>query len=318
MPSALAARVMSHWHASQAWRNADRVNSSAAVRGSGTDLMSSQSRMYSPRASSHRAAAGARVASGEAVRRGVGVGVERGLGVTGVAGPPADGDLLGVHRVAHDEVVRRRVGGLARRTGSRPGRTSPTRRSPGSSGRGRAPGRRPGPARPGSPRRSSGHLRPGRSGRARRPDPAARSRTLPAGRDRSAPGRPGRGPRPARPWSPRRRPGAGSAPPARRGRRCARPAPRARRRSSATTSEPEPSGAGSGAVSQPRAVSRSAACCNWGSGGASLAASLPRTWVWACSVSHVERHMSYEAAGQAETMAGRLSRPWRCASPGPR
>jgi len=51
------------------------------------------------------------------------------------------------------------------------------------------------------------------------------------------------------------------------------------RRSSATTSEPDPSGAGSGAVSQPRAVSRSAACSNCGSGGASATASLPSTWV---------------------------------------
>ncbi len=49
------------------------------------------------------------------------------------------------------------------------------------------------------------------------------------------------------------------------------------RRSSATTSAPEPSGAGSGAVSQPRAVRRSAACWSWGSGGASATASLPRT-----------------------------------------
>ena len=56
------------------------------------------------------------------------------------------------------------------------------------------------------------------------------------------------------------------------------------------TSYPEPSGAGSGAVSHPRAVSRSAACCSCGSGGASLAASLPRTWTCPCSVSHVAAH----------------------------
>jgi len=34
-------------------------------------------------------------------------------GVPGVAGPPSDGDLLRVHRVLHDEVVRWRVGRLA-------------------------------------------------------------------------------------------------------------------------------------------------------------------------------------------------------------
>ena len=49
----------------------------------------------------------------EALRRGVRVGVERRLAVARIAGPPADRDLLGVHRVAHDEVVRRRVGGQA-------------------------------------------------------------------------------------------------------------------------------------------------------------------------------------------------------------
>ena len=48
-----------------------------------------------------------------------------------------------------------------------------------------------------------------------------------------------------------------------------------------------PAGAGSGAVSHPRAVRRSAACCSSGSGGASATASLPRTCVCACSVSHV-------------------------------
>ncbi len=50
---------------------------------------------------------------------------------------------------------------------------------------------------------------------------------------------------------------------------------------------PEPSGAGSGGVSQPRAVNLSAACWSWGSGGASLAVSLPSTCVCACSVSSV-------------------------------
>src|SRR6516162_10444641 len=66
-----------------------------------------------------------------------------------------------------------------------------------------------------------------------------------------------------------------------------------RRRSRTTTSDPERSGAGNGAVSQPRAVRRRAECCSCGSGGASRTASLPSTWVWACSVSHVARHCSY-------------------------
>jgi len=52
--------------------------------------------------------------AGEAGRRRVRVGVERRLIVPGVSRPPADSDLLRVHRVAHDEVARRRVGRLAR------------------------------------------------------------------------------------------------------------------------------------------------------------------------------------------------------------
>ena len=60
---------------------------------------------------SQRAAAGASVRAGEALRRRVRVGVERRPAVARVAGPPADRDLLGVHRVAHDEVLRRRIGG---------------------------------------------------------------------------------------------------------------------------------------------------------------------------------------------------------------
>ena len=58
-------------------------------------------------------------------------------------------------------------------------------------------------------------------------------------------------------------------------------------RSNVTTSAPDPSGAGSGSVSQPRAVSRRAACWSCGSGGASATASLPRSWACACRVSQV-------------------------------
>ena len=64
------------------------------------------------------------------------------------------------------------------------------------------------------------------------------------------------------------------------------------RKSSATTTTPEPSGAGRGAVSHPRAVNLRAACWSCGSGGASATASLPRSWVWACRVSHVSLQSS--------------------------
>ena len=74
---------------------------------------SSQSSTYSPSVGSQRAAGGSSVAPREAVGRRVRVGVERRLPVARVARPPADRDLLGVHRVAHDEVVGRRLGGLA-------------------------------------------------------------------------------------------------------------------------------------------------------------------------------------------------------------
>jgi putative spermidine/putrescine transport system ATP-binding protein len=50
--------------------------------------------------------------AGEAIRRRMRVGVKRRLAVSGVSRPPADRDLLRVHRVAHDEVVRRRIGRL--------------------------------------------------------------------------------------------------------------------------------------------------------------------------------------------------------------
>src|ERR1700730_3341297 len=63
------------------------------------------------------------------------------------------------------------------------------------------------------------------------------------------------------------------------------------------TSAPEASGAGSGCVSHPRAVSRSAACWSCGSGGASATAILPSTWAWAWGVSQVSCHASYGSAG---------------------
>src|SRR5579884_4562003 len=57
---------------------------------------------------------GRQPARGEVRGRRMGVGVERGLAVASIARPPADRDLLRVHRVARDELVRR---GIRRRPG---------------------------------------------------------------------------------------------------------------------------------------------------------------------------------------------------------
>jgi hypothetical protein len=61
LPSALAGSPGSHSHTAQAWRNAERANARAAPWGSGLAQTSPQSRTYSPRSGSHRAAAGASV-----------------------------------------------------------------------------------------------------------------------------------------------------------------------------------------------------------------------------------------------------------------
>ena len=65
VPSAVAASAASHPHTSQAWRKAERANSSAAARGSAAARTSSQSRMYSPRAASQRACGGDSVMPGK-------------------------------------------------------------------------------------------------------------------------------------------------------------------------------------------------------------------------------------------------------------
>ena len=62
-------------------------------------------------------------------------------------------------------------------------------------------------------------------------------------------------------------------------------------------------GRGKRSVSQPRAVSRSAACCSCGSGGASSAASFPSTCVCACSVSQVALHASNGSAVHTDVIA---------------
>jgi hypothetical protein len=61
-------------------------------------------------------------------------------------------------------------------------------------------------------------------------------------------------------------------------------------RSSADDERPEPSGAGSGSVSQPRAVSAQRGVLELRLGRRERAASLPSTCVCACSVSQVSRH----------------------------
>ena len=112
-PSALALSDGSHWHTAQPWANADRANRTASPWGSSAVRTSAQSRTYSPSAGSQRAAAGSSTPSSETVGRGVRVGVEGGAVIALVTGPPADRNLLGIHRVAHDEVLRRRFCGTA-------------------------------------------------------------------------------------------------------------------------------------------------------------------------------------------------------------
>ena len=79
-------------------------------------------------------------------------------------------------------------------------------------------------------------------------------------------------------------------------------------RSSATMNAPEPSGAGKGSVSRPRALRRKAACCSCGSGGASTAASFPSTWEWACTASRGSR-------SNRRTRASAMLRTYRHALP---
>ena len=50
------------------------------------------------------------------------------------------------------------------------------------------------------------------------------------------------------------------------------------------------------------ALKRNAACCSCGSGGASATASLPSSWVWACSVSQVSLQRSYDRTGDSPDM----------------
>ena len=127
VPSALAASPGSHPQTMHAWRNAERANSRAAPRGAGLVRTSSQSRMYSPSDGVPVRGRRGKSRAREAVRRRVRVRVERRLAVSRITGPPADRDLLCVHRVAHDEVIRRGIGRQAGEKAHREVERSPPR-----------------------------------------------------------------------------------------------------------------------------------------------------------------------------------------------
>ena len=154
--------------------------------------------------------------------------VEGGLAVPGVAGPPPDGDLLGVHRVAHDEVAGRRVGGRAGEQVHREVERAPPCVHRGRAATGTARGTPRGRARPASPPRSTSRPAQGRTSRARSPRRTGRSTELPAGSSRPRRPPPACAPRRAARASPRPPIGRGPARSAPTGRRCARPRPRAR------------------------------------------------------------------------------------------
>ncbi len=143
----------------------------------------------------------------------------------------------------------------------------PTRRSPASIAPGRGPGRPPARSRPGWPRRSSARRPRRRTASARCPRPRARvhETSCGVGLISTCPASSSTAPSSALVTSPTGRSGVSGS----------RRVPRAVcsttascvRRSSAATIAPVPSGAGSGEVSQPRAVSLRAVCCELGLGG---------------------------------------------------
>ena len=188
--------------------------------------------------------------------------------VARVAGPPADGDLLRVHRVAHDEVVAGRLGRLAREEADREVERAPPRVD-----------RRRAPAI-GRAERGEHQRRPRRGGEVGRDlrgvvarvllvlVEAAPSTAPPAacGSNSTSPASSRTAASTSRVTSPTERSGV-SAMPRSRPSLCSTTrlvvrAGRARRR--ARRSRRAPAAA---AVSQPRAVRRSAACCSCGSGG---------------------------------------------------
>ena len=117
-PSAVAASTGSQSQTAQAWRNADRANSSASACGSGLSRMSSQSSTYSPSCPSHRAAAGR--GSRPRSHRAPGTRRRRRRPARG-SDPPATtrSRPVGHPSVAHDEVVRRWIGRPSREEADR-------------------------------------------------------------------------------------------------------------------------------------------------------------------------------------------------------
>ena len=248
--------------------------------GCGAVTRSSQSRMYSPSAASHLAARGCQRGGCKSLRRRKRVGEESGFRVARVAGPPADLDLLGVPGVAGDEVGCRRLDRLAGEEAHGEVERAPPRVDRGGAAAiGRAERRE--------------HERRLRRCREVRRDLAGSYVACSSSSSSGVVQVVSCGVRLISTGPPSRRTAArtptvtcatdrfGAS-----GTRSTRPSECSTvaswdRRSRATTIAPDPSGAGSGSVSQPRAVRRSAACCSWGSGGARAAASLPRTWVCA-------------------------------------
>ena len=259
VPSALAASSGSQPQTRQACWKTERENSSARAWGSSAATTSSQSRMNSPEVGVPSAAAG-RAWRLEPLGRGVRVGVEGGLRVFRVARPPADRDLLGVHRVAGDEVLGGRLGRRPREEAD-----GEVERAPPGIDRGRSPAvgrpeRRQDLRRPGSRRRSRRRPARGRRSRARSSSSSGAVHGTSCGvgsistaadeaRDRLEQIAGDLADRAIRGQGDRRRAAVAVLDDAPGG--CGG---RARRRTT-----PDPSGAGSGSVSQPRAVRRSAA-----------------------------------------------------------
>ena len=290
MPCAVAASAGSHSHTAQAWRKADRANSSARACGSGLSRMSSQSSTYSPSCAVPTRRSGVEVRVRKAVGRRV---CEREEGrplVIRIPRPPPDLDLLGIASVAHDEVIGRWIGRPSREEVDREVEGPP----PGVDRRRATAKRRPEFRQ--DERRVGGGLEVGRHlvGVIGRMLVVLVERDLPRhllGRGIDLDGAP-QAPHGLEHLARHLRHGpvGRQRDPCLVAARCARPRPRgcagrAPRRSRRSRRAPA-----ARSVSQPRALSRRAACWSCGSGGASSTASFPSTWVCAWSVSQVALH----------------------------
>ncbi len=115
LPSRLAARVWSHSHTTQ------RVAEHRAGELEGGNQPGPSWRGHRPnRGRTHptpcsRPPREATATRSEPFGRRMGVRIEGRSTIPGVSRPPTDGNLLRIHGVAHDEVFRRRIGGLARK-----------------------------------------------------------------------------------------------------------------------------------------------------------------------------------------------------------